>query len=69
MNASGFQVAAAFAGWLGGRITESAWGVRSIPLAAALLTLVGLAIAVHCLRRDSRTSPAAVTAARAASPL
>ena len=68
VNASGFQVAAAFAGWFGGRIVESAWGVQSIPLAAALLTLVGLAIAVHSLQRDSRTSPAAVTAARAASP-
>jgi MFS transporter, DHA1 family, inner membrane transport protein len=69
VNASGFQVAAAFAGWLGGRITESAWGVGSIPLAAALLTLVGLSIAVHSLQRDSRTRPAAVTAARASSPL
>lgn len=44
-----------------------ATAVRSIPLAAALLTLMGLAVAVHGLRRDSRTSPAAVDAAAAPS--
>jgi MFS transporter, DHA1 family, inner membrane transport protein len=52
VNASGFQVAAAFAGWLGGRIISSGLGLRSIYLAGALLTVIGLAIALYALRRD-----------------
>lgn len=41
VNASGYQVAAAGAGWFGGVITDSAAGSRSIYLVAAGLTLVG----------------------------
>ncbi|MFD2082704.1 MFS transporter, DHA1 family, inner membrane transport protein [Actinopolymorpha cephalotaxi] len=52
VNASGFQLAAAFAGWLGGRLVDSAPGTCSIYLAGALLTLAGLAVALHALRRD-----------------
>lgn len=52
VNASGFQVAAAFAGWLGGGLIEHGPGARSIYLVAAVLTLGGLAIACHGLRRD-----------------
>jgi DHA1 family inner membrane transport protein len=52
VNASGFQLAAAFAGWLGGQVMTSALGLRSIYLVGALLTAVGLAIAVYVLRRD-----------------
>jgi DHA1 family inner membrane transport protein len=54
VNASGFQVAAAFAGWLGGQVISSGLGLRSIYLIGALLTVGGLVIAVYSLRRDRR---------------
>ncbi|WP_344321187.1 hypothetical protein [Streptomyces macrosporus] len=54
VNASGFQLAAAFAGWLGGRIIADGPGLRSLYLVGALLTMAGLAIAVHSLRRERR---------------
>lgn len=44
VNASGYQVAAAVAGRLGGMITDSTAGPRPIYLVAAGLTLVGLAL-------------------------
>jgi DHA1 family inner membrane transport protein len=56
VNASGFQVAALFAGWLGGRIIDSSAGLRAIPLVGALLTVAGLAIALYALRRDRQSS-------------
>ncbi|GAA5058155.1 DHA1 family inner membrane transport protein [Thermocatellispora tengchongensis] len=51
VNASGFQLAAAFAGWLGGRLIDGP-GPRSIYLVAAVLTVAGLLIALYSLRRD-----------------
>jgi DHA1 family inner membrane transport protein len=64
VNASGFQVAAAFAGWLGGRIIDSRLGLPSIYLVGALLTTAGLAIAIYAQRRDrvlksARSTPSA----------
>lgn len=56
VNASGFQLAAAFAGWLGGRVIDSPLGLRSLYLVAAVLTLGGLGIAAHILRGD-RAAP------------
>jgi DHA1 family inner membrane transport protein len=58
VNASGFQLAAAFAGWLGGRIIGSEPGLRSMALVGALLTVAGLAIALYSLRRDRRVARA-----------
>lgn len=55
VNASGFQLAAAFAGWLGGRIIEGD-GPRSIFPAAAALTVAGVIIALYSLRRDRRSA-------------
>lgn len=52
VNASGFQLAAAFAGWLGGRVIDSGLGTRSLSLVGAALTVAGVAVAVHILRRD-----------------
>jgi DHA1 family inner membrane transport protein len=52
VNASGFQLAAAFAGWLGGRVIDDGPGPRAIYLVGALLTLAGLAVAGYALRRD-----------------
>ncbi|WP_433476727.1 MFS transporter [Spirillospora sp. CA-142024] len=59
VNASGYQVAAAFAGWLGGTLIAGP-GLRSLYPAAALLTVAGLATAVHIHRRDRRPAPAKV---------
>ncbi|WP_433258011.1 MFS transporter [Streptosporangium sp. CA-135522] len=58
VNASAFQLAAAFAGWLGGWIISDGPGLRSIYLVGAVLTLTGLAVAMYILRRDSRMTPA-----------
>jgi DHA1 family inner membrane transport protein len=52
VNASGFQLAAAFAGLLGGWLINGGLGLRSIYLVGAALTVVGLAIALYSLRRD-----------------
>ncbi|MFB9905764.1 MFS transporter [Allokutzneria oryzae] len=52
VNASGFQLAAAFAGWLGGQVIDGGSGLRSIYLVGALLTVAGLAVAIHTMRRD-----------------
>jgi DHA1 family inner membrane transport protein len=56
VNASGFQVAAAFAGWLGGQVIAGP-GLRAVPLVGALLTVAGLTIAIYVLRRDRRRVP------------
>ncbi|WP_307797079.1 MFS transporter [Actinomadura barringtoniae] len=50
VNASGYQVAAAFAGWLGGWLITGS-GLRSIYLVAAVLTLAGLAVAAYSIRQ------------------
>ncbi|MEV7097231.1 MFS transporter [Amycolatopsis sp. NPDC051045] len=55
VNAAGYQLAAAFAGWLGGRVLD-AGGARPIYLVAALFTVAGLGIARYSLRRDRRAS-------------
>jgi DHA1 family inner membrane transport protein len=57
VNASGFQLAAAFAGWLGGRVIAGP-GPRSIYPLAALLTVAGLGIALYTLHRDRRPAAA-----------
>jgi DHA1 family inner membrane transport protein len=65
VNASGFQLAAAFAGWLGGRVISDGPGLRSIYLVGALLTVAGLAIGIYTLRRDRRPAPAPADRAHA----
>ncbi|MDA3648697.1 MFS transporter [Saccharopolyspora indica] len=54
VNASGFQLAAAFAGWFGGWIIGSGPGLRSLHLAGAVLTAASLAIAFLVVHRDRR---------------
>jgi MFS transporter, DHA1 family, inner membrane transport protein len=56
VNASGFQVAAALAGWLGGAVIDDGPGPRSLYLVGAALTVAGLGIALYLLRRDRRAS-------------
>jgi MFS transporter, DHA1 family, inner membrane transport protein len=52
INASGYQLSAAFAGWLGGWVISDGPGLRALPLVGALLTVGGLAVAYVSLRRD-----------------
>ena len=65
VNAAGFQLAAAFAGWLGGRVIADGPGPRAIYLVGALLTVAGLGIAGYALRRDRRALDGATAAGRA----
>ncbi|KAA8888495.1 MFS transporter [Nocardia colli] len=53
VNASGFQLAAAVAGRLGGAVIGDGSGLRSIPLVGAALTVVGLALAAYLWWRAS----------------
>ena len=54
VNASGYQVAAASAGLIGGLIVDSAAGPRPIYLVAAALTVCGLLLTVRGTRRRTR---------------
>jgi DHA1 family inner membrane transport protein len=65
VNASGFQLAAAFAGWLGGQVIDNGPGPRAIYLVGALLTVTGLAVAGYALRRDRRAAARRAVAGRA----
>ncbi|RFU36811.1 MFS transporter [Actinomadura logoneensis] len=62
VNASGFQVAAAFAGWLGGRLIESGGGARGLYPVAAGLTAAGVVVAVVLLLGDRRGAGSAPVA-------
>jgi len=64
VNAAGFQLAAAFAGWLGGRVIDGP-GPRAIYLVGALLTMAGLGVAGYALRRERRAPDGAAAAGRA----
>jgi DHA1 family inner membrane transport protein len=57
VNASGFQLAAAFAGLLGGWVINGGLGLRAIYLVGAALTVVGLVIALYSMRRDRQPAP------------
>jgi MFS transporter, DHA1 family, inner membrane transport protein len=53
VTASGYQLAAAFAGWLGGQVIAGP-GIQAVPLVGAILTVAGLVLALHILRRERR---------------
>ncbi|MEU4606156.1 MFS transporter [Kribbella sp. NPDC023972] len=57
VNASAYQLAAAFAGWLGGRVIAGP-GLRAIYLAAALSTVLGIALSALAWRRARSAVPA-----------
>lgn len=66
VNASGFQLAAAGASHIGGSILGAGWSPRSLYAVGAALTGLGIALAIHLIRRDrtnkgpsSYTSPGA----------
>ncbi len=52
LNASAFQIAAAVAAWLGGRVIDDGWGLQALYLVAACVTLAGVSVAVVSWRRD-----------------
>ncbi|QBD76835.1 MFS transporter [Ktedonosporobacter rubrisoli] len=54
VNASAYQLAAAFAAWLGGQIISSGPGLRSIYLVSAAITIVGAAVSGYAWLRDRR---------------
>lgn len=56
VNASGFQLAAAVAGRLGGAVIGDGSGLRSIPLVGAALTVVGSALAAYLWWRERGTA-------------
>ncbi|MEU1509409.1 MFS transporter [Kitasatospora sp. NPDC005748] len=51
VNASGYQLAAALAGWLGGRVIDGP-GLRSVYLAAAGVTVLGILLSAYAWHRD-----------------
>jgi DHA1 family inner membrane transport protein len=57
LNASGFQIAAAAAAWLGGRVIDGP-GLAALYPVGALVTAAGLALAILCWRRDRRAGGA-----------
>jgi DHA1 family inner membrane transport protein len=57
VNASAYQLAAAFAGWLGGRVIAGP-GLRAIYLAAALTTILGIVLSALAWRRARSAVPA-----------
>jgi len=54
LNASGFQIAAAFAAWLGGQVIDSELGLRFIYLVSAAVTVGGSIVSCYSWLQDRR---------------
>ncbi|GLW12305.1 MFS transporter [Microtetraspora sp. NBRC 13810] len=52
VNASAYQVAAALAAWLGGRVIDGGLGLRSLYLAGAAVTVAGIALSGYVWLRE-----------------
>ncbi|MEW1846147.1 MFS transporter [Nonomuraea angiospora] len=52
VNASAYQLAAAFAAWLGGRVIDGGLGLRSLYVVGAVVTVVGIAVSSYAWRRS-----------------
>ncbi|MFF5858921.1 MFS transporter [Streptomyces sp. NPDC012751] len=59
VNASAYQIAAALAGWIGGRIIDGP-GLRSVYFAAAAVTVLGILLSCYAWYRDRTTAGAGV---------
>jgi DHA1 family inner membrane transport protein len=55
VNASAYQLAAAFAAWLGGVVISGGLGLRSIYLVGAAVTVAGILVSCYAWSRDRRT--------------
>ncbi|WP_159592606.1 MFS transporter [Chelativorans xinjiangense] len=53
LNASGFQIAAAFAAWIGGQVIDSDLRLGSLPLVGAGVTIIGALLALVAWMRDA----------------
>jgi len=56
LNASAFQIAAACAAWLGGRVIDSGPGLRPLYLVGAAVTLGGVTMSCYSWLRNRRVS-------------
>jgi DHA1 family inner membrane transport protein len=54
VNASAYQLAAAFAAWLGGQVINDGLGLRSIYLVSAAVTVAGITVSCYAWFRDRR---------------
>ncbi|SHN28360.1 MFS transporter [Streptomyces yunnanensis] len=52
VNASAYQLAAALAGWLGGRVIDSGLGLKSVYLTSAAVTVLGILLSCYAWLRD-----------------
>ncbi|MER6000520.1 MFS transporter [Nonomuraea angiospora] len=52
VNASAYQLAAAFAAWLGGRVIDGGLGLRSLYVVAAVVTVAGIAVSSYAWHRS-----------------
>lgn len=52
VNASAYQLAAAFAAWLGGRVIDGGFGLRSLYLVSAAVTVAGIVVSCYAWFRD-----------------
>ncbi|WP_431907266.1 MFS transporter [Nonomuraea jabiensis] len=52
VNASAYQLAAAFAAWLGGRVIDGGLGLSSLYVVAAAVTVAGIAVSSYAWRRS-----------------
>ncbi|MDX3099443.1 MFS transporter [Nonomuraea angiospora] len=52
VNASAYQLAAAFAAWLGGRVIDGGLGLRSLYVVGAAVTVAGIAVSAYAWRRS-----------------
>ncbi|MGP4095375.1 MFS transporter [Nonomuraea sp. KM90] len=62
VNASAYQLAAAFAAWLGGVVIDGGLGLRAVYLAGAAVTVAGIAVSTYAwLHPHTTTGPASGT--------
>ncbi|WP_028921092.1 MFS transporter [Pseudonocardia acaciae] len=59
VNASAYQLAAALAAWLGGRVIDAGFGTASIYLVSAAVTVAGIGVSCYAWTRDGRVVEAA----------
>ncbi|AXB44763.1 MFS transporter [Amycolatopsis albispora] len=54
VNASAYQIAVAFAAWLGGLVIDGGLGLRPVYLVAAAVTVAGILVTLFAWQRDRR---------------